>query len=200
MGIWNSKTYFDARYFYGNDVFHRLYEVGVLLALGSAVANIQPIVVVVQGQQLHNHRQVFQLCLAMAVSYALAMGRSVEVMISQCLGTKGLYPEAYWAARRDLFYLAGSFAVPLAAAIYTRVKYTDAMGNDQVYTARNYTGAANATEYVGRDRYLAGLSLVDTDDTAIWFLLAGWALSQIVLIVQVMVVLSPSFRKVSMQR
>jgi low temperature requirement protein LtrA len=42
MNLWHLKVYYDSRFYLNDDVFHRLYEVLVLVSLASACRSIRP--------------------------------------------------------------------------------------------------------------------------------------------------------------
>lgn len=142
VNLWAFKTFYDARFYYADDYWHRLYEIALLLALATAVLHIRPV------QILSNpaaHPDMFVFCLGLCAAFYLALGRLLEIMLCQRLfQTAGLHPEAFVATRRDALgnMLAGAFFT--AAAVYSGLQYFG-----EAHSAAEYgflDGAAAAAE------------------------------------------------------
>jgi hypothetical protein len=84
MGLWNFKMYYDSRYYVGDDVWHRLYEIFTIAAIGTAVVHIRPVALL---EDLENNVDMFAFCSGLVVANILGAGRLVEVMVSALLAT-----------------------------------------------------------------------------------------------------------------
>jgi hypothetical protein len=156
MNLWNFKMYYDSRYYVGDDVWHRLYEIFTIAAIGTAVVHIRPVAML---GDLENNVDMFAFCCGLVAANILAAGRLVEVMIFQKVGTPELYPEAFLAARRDALSIALPALFYVAAMVYTAVQY---YGNHESST----DGASRALAEAKETAY-------EEDDTAIWLCLSG---------------------------
>lgn len=77
--LWWDKTIYDARYYilYEN-LYHDVYNVCVLLCLGSVVLHIRPISIL---SDVTNNAELFALCLSLVLSNLFSIGRDIELMI-----------------------------------------------------------------------------------------------------------------------
>lgn len=176
FNLWSFKLFYDSRYYVGDDIWHRLYEVAVLVATATAVVHIQPVT------SLSNpavYSDMFFFLVSLLSASILSAGRMLEVMLCQKRGTPGLYPEAFMAAR-DVVTLLFPMLFYAAAAIYTGLEYY----GDSSYSAEeaaflsNGDEALNSTSYdedvgAGGTRALAESSYAAEDDIAIWLCLGG---------------------------
>jgi hypothetical protein len=197
IGLWLQKLVYDARFYVGDDLSHRFYEVAVFLAIASSILHIRPVSELSHAAETP---EMFAFSLSLAVGYFLASGRFVEIFVCQRLGCKGLYPEASAAAVHQLTTYLPPLALYTAATIYSGVKYYSYANSHSDYssssgylnetdhgTDQGENATSNATAEVEGDtshRWLAGSSSAvaystPTDDVTIWLLLAG-ALSSIV--------------------
>lgn len=156
MNLWHFKMYYGSRYFVGDDVWHRLYEIFTIAAVGTAVVHIRPVALLGDPEK---NVDMFAFCSALVVANILHFGRLVEVMIFQKVGSPGLYPEAFLAARRDSFWVAFPALLYVAAMAYTAVQY---YGSHESYANGESRALADAKEIT-----------YEEDDTAIWLCLGG---------------------------
>ena len=190
MLVWNTKMYYDSRFcIRHDDIFHKLYEFAVLIALGTAVLYIRPVPIL----RNPNNIDLFVYTLCTTVCHTLAIGRIIEVLMN----VEG-QPSAKTSAKRDLKYYSLSLIFYLAATIFSGIA-TDSVGSngsqsstikDSEYnsTSSSYGGYQNETkgdDYDGDHRQLAGASsstYTDSDpvsydprqqDITVWLLLAG---------------------------
>jgi hypothetical protein len=150
--------YYDSRYSVGNDVWHHLYDIFTLIAIGTAVLHIRPVAVLSDQE---NSVDMFAFCTSVVAGNILAVGRLVEVMIFQKAGTPGLYPEAFNAAARDTLWLIFPSLFYVAAMIYTAVQF--------------YGNGSDESSAYGDSRALAEAkeTAYEEDDIAIWLCVAG---------------------------
>jgi hypothetical protein len=169
QNLWGYKTFYDSRFYVLDDVWHRGYEITMLLALATVVLHIKPVAVLSHPAQTMD---MFVYCVGLCVAYFLALGRLIEIMICQRYSaTKansketGLHPEAYYAARKDLWSISGAGFFYAAAAIYTGIQHFEHRST----STGKYRSLAEST----------GDSSVDynkpkeMDNVAIWLFLGG---------------------------
>jgi hypothetical protein len=128
IGLWLQKLVYDARFYVGDDLSHRFYEVAVFLAIASSILHIRPVSELSHAAETP---EMFAFSLSLAVGYFLASGRFVEIFVCQRLGCKGLYPEASAAAVHQLT----TYLPPLA--LYTLASSTTRMRTATATTARH---------------------------------------------------------------
>jgi hypothetical protein len=99
--IWNEKLIYDCRFIYqGDDVFHRLFQVSLLLVLAVAVLNIRPI------DELVGQKRLFVFCLALVLERILNLLRYLEIYLLGVGQRKPLQHVAILAARNSSICLA----------------------------------------------------------------------------------------------
>jgi hypothetical protein len=79
LNLWHLKMYYDSRYYAGDDVWHRLYEIFTIAAIGTAVVHIRPVALL---ENPENNVDMFAFCSGLVVANILAAGRLFEVMVS----------------------------------------------------------------------------------------------------------------------
>jgi hypothetical protein len=208
MGVWNLKLYYDCRYFVGNDLWHRGLEVAKLVCLATAVLNIRPTSVLSRPAEFPD---MFHFCLGVTGAYVVMHVRYLEVLYCQWAGMSGLYPEAFWASRRDLVWTGAQLALYMAATIYAGLSYYGGLGGSEQYNYGN-SSSSNATNSsnsllgnVTAHRYLAQVTSQTSnyaaeDDTPIILGIVGNLVGQLLMTFIVIFVLSPRWRKVPLQR
>jgi hypothetical protein len=200
QNLWAYKMMYDSRYYFADDVWHRGYELAVLMALATAVSNIRSVDILAHAA---DSIDLFLYALAITIGYALAMGRLIEICAcyqwsqssrARSNPTKqgnndnseendnGLYPEAYVACRRDLLGMCGTMVFLVAATIYTGVLY---FGNsdrhsksDPEYAENIPTNATETADDSHRFRWMAESAEHEEnqekeDHLAIWLLLSA---------------------------
>jgi hypothetical protein len=216
IGLWLQKLVYDARFYVGDDLSHRFYEVAVFLAIASSILHIGPVSVLSHPAE---SPEMFAFSVSLTVGYFLAIGRFVEVCVCQRLGCKGLYPEAFAAALHNSTTFLPPLALYTAATIYSGVQYYSYANSHSDYSSssgylndtahgtdygENATSELNATDALveGDDnashRQLASTTSVaystPTDDVTIWLLLAGAVSSILTMTFWVVFWLNPSRR------
>jgi hypothetical protein len=170
--LWSFKLVHDSRFYHHDDLFHRCYEIALLLALATAVLHIKPVAILSHPTQ---SLDMFVYCMGVGVAYLLAQGRLIEVMICQRYGNAPhLYPEAYQSSRNDVFMYLGNGASFVVAAVYTAWQYYHHNDNEMQVDKAATSGLhqrflADATD--GESIY--GETQPSSDHVAIWVLLAG---------------------------
>jgi hypothetical protein len=114
--VWWDKLYYDARFFTYDDAFHRVLEISILLALGSAVVHIRPVAILSASE---DNSEAFAFALSLAAVTLLSAVRFLEMLIIGCVGQ----PVAIVVARRDTIIRILPFLFYAAAAIYSGVQY-----------------------------------------------------------------------------
>jgi hypothetical protein len=79
MHLWHFKMYYDSRYYVGDDVWHRLYEIFTIAAIGTAVVHIRPVTLL---ENPRNNVDMFAFCSGLVVANIFGVGRLIEVMVS----------------------------------------------------------------------------------------------------------------------
>lgn len=114
MIIWGMKMYYDSRFAVGS-IFHRAYETGLLLALGTAVVHIRP-VKYLSAPSKYNDMFVFSISIFFATLFGV--GRMLEVF----LAVEGEV-SAKNAAKNDMFFYSIMTIFYMAAAIVSGSEY-----------------------------------------------------------------------------
>ena len=265
MMLWSFKLLYDSRFYVKDDMFHRFYEVAVLLALATAVLHIRPVAIMANPKQ---EMDSFIFALALVVAYALAMGRYVEIMLcnlwirqrtgggdendiaeerdalrdnkgdpsddkdeqadndnnddetslssretSATSGSSvtigdGLYPESFYAARRESLWCLSFFGFYVAAAVYSGIQYYGYQAKSSGKSDYPKTYPSNSTNETAYNdtkatsdlhRGLAGSSSVYppaySDDIPIYLILGGALMAISAMTFLVAVFLSPRFCK-----
>jgi hypothetical protein len=158
--LWSFKLVHDSRFYHHDDLFHRCYEIALLLALATAVLHIKPVAVLSHPTQ---SLDMCVYCMGVGVAYLLAQGRLIEVMICQRYGNAPhLYPEAYQSARNDIIMYLGTGASFVVATVYTAWQYNHHRDNERFLA----DAATNMESSYGE-------TLPPSDHVAIWVLLGG---------------------------
>lgn len=153
--------FFLSRFFYREDVVHRLFEVVTLVAMATAVLHIRSVPIMSHPEK---DVDMFAYCLSIAVSAVLGWLRSVEVILCQRRGCRGLHPEAVKVAQRDLIWTGIPICFFITATIYQGIQ---TYGNDESTSSKPHRLLA---ETIGLKTYPDSLS---EDDIAVWVMLAG---------------------------
>jgi Bacterial low temperature requirement A protein (LtrA) len=167
QNLWGYKTFYDSRFYVLDDVWHRGYEITLLLALATVVLHIKPVAVLSHPTQTMD---MFVYCVGLCVAYFLALGRLIEIMICQryvsaSANSKetGLHPEAYHAARKDLWSFSGAGFFYVAAAIYTGIQYFEHRSMSE-YRSLAASTIDSSVDYNKPN---------EMDNVAIWLFLGG---------------------------
>lgn len=190
IALWTLKLFYDARYFVGDDVYHTLYEVISLLALATSVLNIRTVAILSDPTK----KDMLVYIVGIVISYVLAIGRYVEVMICQRLGRNGLYPEAGHASLRESLWMGFACICYLAAAIVAGVSLGEYPSNpvyNDNHTTYNNETYQNETYSDDHHRFLApDESSIRVDDRPIYVVLGAALASQAAMSLMVLVYMS----------
>lgn len=118
----------------GQDVFHRVYEYFILVALGTAVLFIRP----VEIMEDPNNYDLFAFSLTITVCHLLSMGRMVEVRF---LAGKD-QPAALKAASRDMKWYTIAIIFMITATIISGVAFCS-NDNNETLSNSTYPGTDN---------------------------------------------------------
>lgn len=218
FGLWYLKLFYDGRYYVGNDLYHRGFEIAILLALATSILHIRPVSILSNP----DNEDMFLFCLGMVIAYVLALTRYVEVWYFAYKGASQLYPEAAIASKRDVVSILCSLAFYIAAMVYAAVKHfafngtaAYAAGDPYATSNGNTTTGDNGTDTVPSDggavdypngtnttttgeahRFLAAaggeVAVGSTvDNVAVWLLIGGALTTVVVMAFIVMILLSP---------
>jgi hypothetical protein len=192
MNLWSFKVYYDSRFYYLNDYYHRVYEVFLLCVLATVVLHIRPVSVLSYPSK---YPDMFIFCLSTNVGYLFAMGRLLEVVFCFHFMKKqtGLHPEAASSCLRDVLGHVVAFGCVVSATVYSGIQYfsntdlLDASKLSESYNddATNSTDTYNTTASIN-DSHLRSVaesnstnssSLYDSSDEPdtipVWLLLGG---------------------------
>lgn len=125
--LWCDRTFYDARYYTGDDIWHRCIEIGSLFVLATAVANIRPAAILSTPSE---NIEMFAFALAMSIGKFLSMVRCAEIMV----WVDG-QPVAKIASRRDLLMMTPSLLFFVAATIHAGLEYFGSNNGDHRYLA-----------------------------------------------------------------
>jgi hypothetical protein len=191
MNIWSFKVYYDSRFYYVNDYYHRIYEIFFLCTIATMILHIRSYEVLSHPNQ---HPDMFIFCLSVTTAFTLALGRHVEIII--CFKyfqqfSSGLHIEAYYSALRDFYGQLGAHMCVIAATIYSGVQYfhetSGTKANDSYpssntskYNETNYTNTSQGYDshlrYMAESDTTSAGSVYDadtTDNIPIWLLLGA---------------------------
>lgn len=161
--------YHASRFYYVDDIFHRLFEVATLVPLATAVLHIRTVPILSDPK---NNVDMFAFSLCIAIAHALELVRKVEIIVCQkYFQTEGLYEEAFRHSRRDFFWTGVPTCFFLAAAVYSGVKFYGYDSDD----SDEGRALAAAKETTGNT------STIYEDDVAICLNLAGALMGPVVM-------------------
>jgi hypothetical protein len=146
MGIWMDKMFFDSRFVYEDDLFHRLFQICILVVLATAVLHIRSVDVMSHPS---THISMFVFCILLVLSKLLVLARSIEIYWFGLGQTQILKTVAV----RDMRKVLISGFMYLAAAIVAGIDYYGNQGQDSGSARRGlaYTAVAEDEIYVGYD-------------------------------------------------
>ena len=182
MNIWSYKAYYDGRFYYVNDYYHRIYEIFFLVSIATMILHIRSYEVLSHPKQ---HPDMFIFCLSASIAFTIAFGRYVEIII--CVKffprhASGLHIEAYATAIFDAIGYAMSMAWLIAATIYSGMQYfsdkyiasdnTSEYFNETKYATISQADDHNSSRFLAASEYTAETQDVSDspDDMPIWLL------------------------------
>jgi len=158
MWQWLDKMYYDSRFYTRDDVWHRIFEVAVLVVLATAVLHIRPVVFM---ETPSKYVDMFAFSLACVLQNVLTMVRYVEIYFFVD-GEEA----ARKSARRDLFAKMLPTGFYVAAMVVSAVEYYE---KKDVYGDDAHRGLAEEAA----DTYDTTSSSYSTTDLPIWLLLGA---------------------------
>jgi hypothetical protein len=155
MGLWMDKMYFDSRFAYEDDLFHRLFEICILVVLATAVLHIRSVDVMSHPE---TNISMFVFCLSLVLNRVFILARSGEIYFFGLGQTKILKTVAV----RDMRRAAISSSLYLAAAIVAGVEYYGKQGQNG--NDNNSNNNNNSTYDSGSERRgLADAAVVEDE-------------------------------------
>eukprot|EP00984_Skeletonema_dohrnii_P001134 scaffold351_cov123-Skeletonema_dohrnii-CCMP3373.AAC.2 len=169
---WFQRTFFDARFVWDEDPFHKMFEVLHLVALASAVVHIRP----VSKMSDPTNREMFDFSLAVIGLALLNMYRSIEVML-----TVDGEDAARRGERRQLIDYFIQLAFYVAAAVKSGISYVGSTSADETtdYGNRGLESLTNACSRMlnlAPERDLAAEVDVEKDHIPIILCVCGWSI------------------------
>jgi hypothetical protein len=176
--IWLSKMYFTSRVVVHDDVYHRMYEFAALVVLGTAVLHIRPVEILSDPK---NHKDMFALSLAFALSGLIGWGRAIDLYFKGV----GQQPAVKNSGRRDIAWSLLTVGCYVAAAVVSGLDYygsnesaTSSYPKSDSYHAEVENGNATVGEDSHRSRRLAAADESSSYETyennlPIYLILAG---------------------------
>ena len=174
--LWWDKTYYDSRFFTRGDVFHRIYEVCVLVALGTTILHIRAANVLSHTTE---NIELFAFCVSFAIATVLTMLRYVEILWR----IDGQQDVARITARRDIISKIPSLVLAVVAAIVAGNDYYNNNSSSGSAYGSN-TGSTNGDGYSSDTSETGGRMLAGSDSTddgnsptnhiPIWLILGCW--------------------------
>jgi hypothetical protein len=147
MNVWSFKVYYDSRFYYVTDYYHRIYEIFFLCTIATMILHIRSYEILSHPNQ---YPDMFIFCFSVCTAFTLALGRYLEIIICfKCFESYayGLHIEAYHSAVRDLFgYIVAHMCV-IAATVYSGIQYFSEISGMYTYDSdqSNTTAMYNAT-------------------------------------------------------
>lgn len=124
LHLWNEKLYYDSRFVYGDDIYHRIFEVVVLAVLATAISYISP---VENMSNPSSYIDMFGFSISITICVALNMVRSIECYF----WGRGQRKVIEASCRRDLLWKFLLLVFYIVAAILSGMDY---FGNkDEAY-------------------------------------------------------------------
>jgi hypothetical protein len=137
MLIWQYKMFWDSRYFIGkDDMLHRCYELGILIALGTAVLHIRPVSIMAYSSE---NIDMFYFCLAIVIAHVLSIGRVVEVFFN----VDGEHA-AKLGARRDIMWTGVPLLFYIPAVVVAGIQFHSSTHDPYALTDDHYYADSNA--------------------------------------------------------
>jgi hypothetical protein len=170
MGLWMDKMSFDSRYVFEDDLFHRVFQISILVVLATAVLHIRSVDVMSHPA---THISMFVFSILLVLSKALVVARSIEIYWFGLGQTKILKIVAV----RDMRRVVISGSMYLAAAIVAGMEYCGNQGQDSGSARRGLADAAVVEDEI-YDAYESSTSL-GVNHIPIALCLAGYWFEQI---------------------
>ncbi len=176
---WFQRTSFDSRFLWGDDPFHRGFELVHLCALSLAVVHIRP----VSAMSDPTRPEMFEFTLGIVCLAVLNMYRSLEVVVAVDGEEATKLGEQKWLVG---FFIQLAFY--LAAAVKSGIAYLGSKDGDDYddYGHRRLESLTNACSRIlnlPSDRDLAEVT-VEKDHVPIILCLCGWSISLALVVIR----------------
>lgn len=148
MNVWLEKSYYDGRYVVGDDLFHRFFEVAVLLVQSTAVLHIRPVAIL---SNPHEHVDMFAFSLALLLGSFLNLCRYGETYF---VG-KGQREVIKHCSMRDIRHGLLSLVFYLVAAIVAGIKYYSQAESSNEYNSTSGNNTEDSSYNSDGHRFLA---------------------------------------------
>lgn len=158
LWMWLDKMYYDSRFYTRDDVWHRVFEMAVLVVLATAVLHIRPVAFMENPQK---YVDMFAFSLACVLGNVLTIVRYIEIHF-WVDGEEA----ARKSARRDAFAKMLPTGFYVAAMVVSAVEYY----GKKDYGEDSHRDLANET---AADSYATSASSYSTTDVPIWLLLGA---------------------------
>ena len=187
MGMWVQKVYYDARFTFEDDLYHRFMQICVLVVLATAVVHIRPVAEMSRAQDVFS---MFLFSLIMVLGHLTTIVTWLEVYFFGVGQRKNMRSVSVLTIRFTLLNLAFSgAALAVAAAAYygsdgDNEKKLRFLADEEAKDYDTKTGA-NYTDYgTDQDKYGAG-DAYDTTNVPIILILVGHVLFYVAMLVNV---------------
>jgi len=132
LHLWNEKTKFDSQFWLGRDLYHRAFETGVLVVLGTIVSNIGP---VSRMSNPTEYTDMFLFSLGLTLGIVMIVARYVECYYFG----RGQRQNIKFVAKRYLKQMILPFGCYLVATILSGIAYYSGYNDDNsAYDGENY--------------------------------------------------------------
>ena len=185
MSMWLDKSFYDAKFVVGDDIFHRLFELVFLVVLATAVLHIRTVDIMSNGA---GEVSMFAFCLVILIANILNLARTGELYCfgsgSVVNGRKLMQEECKRVSMMNLPYVM----FILSATVVAGLEYygNNSSGSIQkeypVQSAGNYShrvlAGANSSSSAATQEHTSS-------DLPVWLLLAGYVLRTVIMAVSV---------------
>ena len=176
MGIWLTKVFYDSRFVYEDDIFHRLLEVGALVVVACAVLYIRPVKYMSNSEE---HNTMFLFSLILVVERIVAMIFHAEVYFF-AVGQREVLKKV---ARSQFVLMLVPAVFYVAATIVAGLEYYG--DDDDDNSQKRYLAAEDSTSS-SSSSYAADYGEKKSyTNVPIWLILAGYLSSLLYMTINV---------------
>jgi Bacterial low temperature requirement A protein (LtrA) len=181
MGLWLEKSFYDSRFVVvEEDVFHRIFELAVLVALAAAVLHIRPVDIMSNGKE---NVDTFAFCLSVFIGQALNEWRYLEVYFFG-IGQTVIKEEAKRHWKMGAIY----FITVLIATVLAGIEHYGSRSEEE--ETKQYESQADAYDYDTRNLAGSTASSYTTShaeyDLPVYLILAAYVLRWLHMAVDIM--------------
>ena len=138
MMFWTEKVFYDARFTMEDDLFHRLYEVFMVVIVAMAVLHIRPVDAMSNAAENHD---MFIFCVVITIERILAAGLYVDLLYFG-VGQNALRTQAQ---KQVVRLLAAATGYTVAAGLSGSELYGNGIGGRRVLLSGEETSASYQT-------------------------------------------------------